>query len=127
MLNRIRLFNKYVTNRILIHICGKKFGHFAILGHVGRKSGALYKIPIIAQPVQNGFVMALTYGRNVDWCKNVLFRGSCSLKWKNTEYCLVNPAFIDQEVGLRAFPVFFRTILVKMKTRDFLRLEIQNK
>jgi hypothetical protein len=62
MLDRIRVINKYATNKILIHISGKKFGHFAILSHVGRKSGKLYRIPIIAEPTKNGFVIALTYG-----------------------------------------------------------------
>jgi len=63
MLDRIRVLNKQVTNKILIHIAGKRSGHFAILRHVGRKSGKLYRIPIIAEPFQNGFVIALTYGK----------------------------------------------------------------
>lgn len=40
-LDRMRVINKHVTNKILIHISGKKFGHFAILSHVGRNSGKL--------------------------------------------------------------------------------------
>lgn len=28
LLDRIRVFNKYVTNKVLIHISGKEFGHF---------------------------------------------------------------------------------------------------
>lgn len=70
-LDRIRVINKHVTNKILIHISGKKFGHIAILSHVGRKSGKLYRIPIIAEPIKNGFVIALTYGKKVDWYENV--------------------------------------------------------
>ena len=105
--DRIRVINKRFTNKILIHISGKKFGHFAILSHIGRKSGELYQIPIIAEPITNGFVIALTYGKEVDWYKNVMAKGSCSLKWKNKEYSLINPEFIDQETGVMAFPTLF--------------------
>jgi len=82
-LDRIRVLNKHVTNKLLVHISGKKFGHFVILSHVGRKSGKFYRIPIIAEPIENGFVIALTYGKKVDWYENVMANGVCSIIWKN--------------------------------------------
>lgn len=124
-LDRVRLFNKRVTNKVLIHICGKKFGHFAILGHVGRKSGTLYRIPVIAEPHENGFVFALTYGKKVDWYENVKAKGGCSLFWKGKEYSLVGPRFIDKEAALPAFPTLVRSALRKNGIEYFLKLEIQ--
>ena len=125
ILDRIRVLNKHVTNKLLIHIAGKKFGHFAILSHVGRKTGRLYRIPIIAEPYQNGFVLALTYGRKVDWYENVRAKGGCSIKWKNKEYSLFKPEFIDKESGLMAFPSIFRSGLRQMGIQDYLKLQIQ--
>ena len=124
-LDRIRVINKHVTNKILIHISGKKFGHFAILSHVGRKSGKLYRIPIIAEPINNGFVIALTYGLKVDWYENIMAQGGCSLHWKNKEYILIDPELIDSEIGLMAFPTIFRSVLRKMGIQIYLRLVIQ--
>lgn len=124
-LDRIRVINKHVTNKILIHIAGKKFGHFAILSHVGRKSGKRYRIPIIAEPIKNGFVIALTYGKKVDWYENVKAKGGCSLYWKNQEYNLINPEFIVKEVGLTAFPAIFRSVLRRQGIQYYLKLEIQ--
>lgn len=124
-LDRIRVINKHVTNKILIHISGKNFGHFAILSHVGRKSGKLYRIPIIAEPIKNGFVIALTYGKKVDWYENVMAKGCCSLNWKNKEYILINPEFIDKEIGVTAFPSIFRSVLRKKGIKYYLRLVIQ--
>ena len=124
-LDRIRVINKHVTNKILIHISGRKFGHFAILSHVGRKSGKLFRIPIIAEPIKNGFVIALTYGKKVDWYENVIAKGGCSLNWKNKEYILINPEFIDKEIGVTAFPDIFRSVLRKMEIQYYLRLVIQ--
>ena len=125
ILDRVRVFNKYVTNKILIHICGKKFGHFAILSHTGRKSGKVYRIPILAEPIENGFVVALTYGKNVDWYKNVRAKGSCSIYWKNQDYPLANPEFIDPEIGRSAFPSIVRAALKGAGIQYFLKLEFQ--
>ena len=125
VLNRIRVINKYVTNKVMIHISGRKFGHFAILSHIGRKSGKLYRIPIIAEPIQDGFVIALTYGKKVDWYENVMAKGSCSICWKNKDYQLINPEFIDKELGVMAFPAIFRTPLRKMGIQYYLKLEVQ--
>jgi deazaflavin-dependent oxidoreductase (nitroreductase family) len=125
LLDRIRVINKHVTNKLMIHIAGRRFGHFAVLGHVGRKSGKLYRIPIIAEPFQSGFVIALTYGKRVDWYKNVEAKGGCSLKWKNQDFQLVRPVFIDREIGLTAFPAMLRSGLRMIGIQDFLKLEIQ--
>jgi hypothetical protein len=122
VLDRIRIINKYATNKLLIRISGKGIGHFAILSHEGRKSGKIYKIPIIAEPTDNGFIIALTYGKKVDWCSNVLAKCGCSLLWKNREYVLNNPEFIDKEIGLNAFPAIFRMGLRIMGIQYFLRL-----
>jgi deazaflavin-dependent oxidoreductase (nitroreductase family) len=124
-LNRVRVFNKRVTNKVLIHISRKNFGHFAILSHVGRKSGKYYRIPIIAEPVPGGFVIALTYGLKVDWYENVMAKGGCSLYWKHKNYPLINPELVDPEVGLLAFPEIIQKALRKNGIRYFLKLEIQ--
>ena len=86
--DRVRVLNKHVTNKLLIHIAGKKFGHFAILTHTGRTTGKVYKTPIIAEPIEDGFVIALTYGKKVDWLANVLASGdaACIGKRRNIVY-----------------------------------------
>jgi hypothetical protein len=119
----VRTMNKYATNKLLIHISGKRFGHFAVLTHTGRKSGRLYRIPIIAEPVEDGFIIALTYGKKTDWCANVFAKGGCSLLWKNAEYSLRSPEFIDREIGLKAFPSFFRSGLRVAGVTYFLKLK----
>jgi deazaflavin-dependent oxidoreductase (nitroreductase family) len=125
LLDRIRVLNKYVINKLLIHISGKDLGMFAILTHTGRKSGKLYQIPIIVVPVPNGFVIALTYGRKTDWYENVKAKGGCSLKWKRQELALTHPEFIDQPQGLQAFPALFRLGLKSMGIQDYLHLSLK--
>jgi len=124
LLNRIRVTNKYAINKLMIHICGKRFGHFAVLSHTGRKSGRIYRIPIIAEPIQAGFVFALTYGKQVDWYKNVMAGGGCSIHWKDRDYHLANPELIDKEAALLAFPRIFRSGLRLMGIQYYLKLEV---
>ena len=121
-LDRIRLLNKHLTNKLLMPICGKGLGMFAILTHTGRKTGQRYQIPIMVVPVENGFVIALTYGKKTDWYENVKAKGGCSLRWKRQDYALTNPELIDQELALRAFPALFRAGLRKMGIQYYLRL-----
>jgi hypothetical protein len=75
-LDRIRLLNKHVTNKLMIRVAGRRFGHVAILTHFRRKTGKAYRIPIIAEPIGDGFMIALTYGRKVDWALTCWPRGS---------------------------------------------------
>jgi deazaflavin-dependent oxidoreductase (nitroreductase family) len=124
LLDRIRVLNKYGINKLLIHISGKSFGHFAILSHTGRKSGQRYRIPIIAEPFQDGFMFALTYGKKVDWYANVVAVCACSLRWKNKEYHLINPVLVDKEIGLMAFPKLIRSGLRAAGIQYFLKMDV---
>jgi deazaflavin-dependent oxidoreductase (nitroreductase family) len=118
----VRILNKHFTNKLLIHISGRKFGHFAILSHTGRRTGKLYHTPIIAEPIDNGFMIALTYGKKVDWLANLMASGSCDLYWKEHDYHLVSPRVVDRESGLMAFPSPLNQVLRKVGIEYFLRL-----
>ncbi len=101
--NLIRNLNKHGLNKLTIKWAEKPGSPFSILYHVGRKSGKHYSVPIIIEPKDDGFVIALTYGREVDWLKNVLHAGVCKILYKNQVYNLVNPVFISQAEALQAF------------------------
>src|SRR5437588_13016363 len=73
--NRIRTFNKYVTNRILRGFANFSRGPFAIIRHVGRRSGKPYETGIMVWPTGDGFVIALTYGPELDGYRNMLAAG----------------------------------------------------
>ena len=73
--NRIRFFNKYVTNRLLRVFAKLSLGPFALIRHVGRRSGKPYETVIWAWRLGEGFVIALTYGPEVDWYRNMRAAG----------------------------------------------------
>src|ERR1051326_4522981 len=67
---------------------------FAILSHVGRRSGRRYRNPINTFRRSNYYVFALTYGSQVDWLKNVLAAGDCHIRTQGRNVHLVEPLVI---------------------------------
>ncbi len=114
MLNRVRYFNKHAINRLLKYFAHATFGPFALVRHFGRKSGKAYETPIMAFPIQGGFLVALTYGTQVDWYQNVIAAGNCQLLWHNTEYAIQRFEPIDPAAAMPLFPQPQRTILKSM-------------
>src|ERR1700686_3590454 len=71
----VAAFNLAVTNRITGLFAGWLPG-FGILIHVGRKSGRVYRTPVNIFRAPDGFLIALTYGRESEWVKNVMAAGA---------------------------------------------------
>src|SRR5262245_18434550 len=67
---------------------------FAILSHVGRKSGRTFRIPMNVFRRGDHYYFALTYGSDVDWVKNVLAAGGCELHTLGRDVRLVEPEVI---------------------------------
>ena len=108
--DRIRTFNKYVTNPLLRRFANGSRGPFAIIRHVGRRSGKPYETVIWVWQTREGFVIALTYGPNVDWYRNMLAAGGGTVFWHGRLYTVGKPEPIDAETSLPAFPAPFRLI-----------------
>jgi deazaflavin-dependent oxidoreductase (nitroreductase family) len=105
---RMRTFNKHVTNRILRIFTKFSHGPFAIIHHVGRRSGKPYETVIWIWQMREGFVIALTYGSEVDWYRNMKATGGGTVFWHKRLYVVGKPEPIDTEKALTAFPAFFR-------------------
>jgi deazaflavin-dependent oxidoreductase (nitroreductase family) len=105
--SRIRVVNKYVTNRIFRVFVTVSLGPFALLRHVGRRSGKPYETVIWVWLLGEGFVIALTYGSKVDWYRNMLATGGGEVFWHKRVYIVGKPEPIDLDTALPAFPVLF--------------------
>jgi deazaflavin-dependent oxidoreductase (nitroreductase family) len=109
--NRIRTFNKHITNPLLRTFAKASRGPFAVMRHIGRRSGKPYENTIMIWPLGESFVIALTYGPEVDWYRNILAAGHCTLLWHGRVYAVGKPETIAVETALPAFPLVFRSIL----------------
>ena len=116
----IARFNRRFTNRLTSKFAGYLPG-FAIVTHVGRKSGRTYRTPINAFRLNDGYLVVLTYGADSDWVKNVLAAGSCELQARGRCVRLDKPRLItDRRKAWAPLPVRF--ILDRFHVSECLRL-----
>ncbi len=95
----------------------------AIVLHRGRVTGYEYRTPLFAFPTDEGFAIALTYGRDVDWLKNVQAAGTCVLVRSGEAIRLGNPRVVGWASGSRHMPFPVRVSLLGLQARDFLLLD----
>src|SRR5437764_6661907 len=112
-------FNLAVTNRITGQFAGW-LPLFGIVTHVGRKSGRVYRTPVNVFRAPNGFLIALTYGRESEWVRNVLAAGGCELETRGVRYQLSAPTIMHDPTR-RRFPFPVRVILGFVGANDFMQ------
>ena len=105
----VAAFNLAVTNRITSRFAARLPG-FGILTHVGRKSGKVYRTPVNVFRAPEGFLIALTYGRESEWVRNVIAAGGCKLETRGVQYQL-STLIIVHDPTRRRFPNPVRIML----------------
>jgi deazaflavin-dependent oxidoreductase (nitroreductase family) len=121
---RIAHFNKRVTNRVTRPVAPYLPG-FGVVVHTGRTSGKRYETPVNVFTRADGFVIALTYGTQSDWVRNVVAAGGCELITRGRRYRLSSPEIIHDEARQDASR-FARPILRLIGAADFMRLRTDN-
>jgi deazaflavin-dependent oxidoreductase (nitroreductase family) len=121
---RIAHFNKRVTNRVTRPLAPHPPG-FGVVAHTGRTSGKRYETPVNVFTRADGFVIALTYGTQSDWVRNVVAAGACELLTRGRRYRLTNPEIVHDETRDDA-PRFARPLLRLIGAADFMRLRIDD-
>jgi len=115
-------FNKHVTNRFMLLFAGW-IPPLATVIHHGRFSGRKYRTPIMAFPTDHGFVFALTYGRDVDWVKNLFAAGDGVIVYGGSEFPIISFRFISFDEVNAVFPLPVRIFLRLLSVEDCLLAE----
>jgi len=103
---RVRHFvNRYVNP--VARPVAKRLPGFAILTHRGRHTERIYRTPINIFRRGDEYFFFLTYGSDVQWVKNVLVNGSCSIETHGRVVKLVEPELIT-DLELRPAPPHVR-------------------
>ena len=71
----------------------------------------------------DGFLIALTYGRDSGWVKNVLAADGCQLVSRGVQFELSRPVVVHDPTR-RQFPFLVRIILGIIDANDFMQLSI---
>jgi deazaflavin-dependent oxidoreductase (nitroreductase family) len=112
--------NRRVTNHLLGPLAARLPG-FGVVTHSGRKSGRRYRTPVGVFAAADGYVVALTYGKDTDWVRNVVAAGGCELEIRGRHVRLTAPRVVHDE-SRRLAPRPVRPILRLLGVTDFLQL-----
>jgi hypothetical protein len=107
----------------MIQSAGSTRSEFALVRHVGRRSGKSYETPIIVMPMGEDFVIALTYGPKVDWYRNLQAAGQGTLLWHGRAYPIGKSESMDRTLALSAFSPLQRFILRFVGLQHFVRVK----
>lgn len=122
ILNPVRQFNKWVYNPlVLLTIAGRRV--YAIIWHLGRRSGRIYTTPVVAEPVGDSFFVPLPYGVNVDWRQNIQAAGRCVVRWRGAAYLVGAPEIVAAAEALPVFPALMQRSFRFFKIAQFLKLK----
>ena len=116
----VAAFNLAVTNRITSRFADRLPG-FGILTHVGRKSGKVYRTPVNIFRSPEGLLIALTYGRESEWVRNVVSAGACQIVTRGVPYQLSAPTIVRDPTRQR-FPLPVRIVLRLIGADEFMML-----
>lgn len=92
-----------------------------IVTHVGRKSAKLYRTPVNVFRAPEGFLIALTYGRESEWFKNVVAAGECQIETRGIRYQFSSPTIVHDPTQ-RRFPLPVRIVLRLIGADEFIML-----
>lgn len=115
---RLARFNLVVTNRVL-GPATRRLPGFAVVHHVGRRSGRTYATPVNLFRSGDRYVFALTYGADAQWVRNVRAAGRVEVETRGRRLALTGPELVhDPERRLVPAPV--RVPLRAVRVTDFL-------
>jgi deazaflavin-dependent oxidoreductase (nitroreductase family) len=112
------------TSPVTMPLAGKRWNPiFAVLEHEGRKTGRRYATPVAARRIARGFVIALAFGAQVDWYRNVVVTGGATIRWRDEAYRVTAPQRIDLYTALAAFNPIQRLLLRMARVDGYVRVD----
>jgi deazaflavin-dependent oxidoreductase (nitroreductase family) len=115
-------FNRLAFNRVVRTFAGRRGSPVAVVEHRGRRSGRRYRTPVLAFRVDGGYLVALFYGADRDWVRNVLAAGGCTLERGGRRVELTAPRLLGAAAGRTLLPPPMRPALRLLRVRRVLRL-----
>ena len=115
-------FNRRLFNPLVRTVAGRRGSPVAVVVHRGRRSGRRYRTPVLAFRANDGYVVALFYGADGDWVRNVLAAGSCTLERGGRRVELTAPRLLNISDGVPLMPAVMRPALRLLRVTQVLRL-----
>jgi deazaflavin-dependent oxidoreductase (nitroreductase family) len=103
----MRGVNRAFTNPLMLTFAGF-LPPLAIVHHVGRKSGRPYRTPVVAFATDDGFAIPMTYGRDVDWARNLVAAGGGEIERLGSRVAFKKPRIVSSKTANPHLPAAVR-------------------
>ena len=120
----MRHVNRVFTNPIMGPLA-RVMPPLAVIHHVGRTTGRNYSTPVVAFRSQERFVIPMTYGRDVDWARNIVNAHHCQMEQMGRRFTASNPRVVDFETAGPELPVAVREAFRIADLPGYLLLDLQ--
>jgi deazaflavin-dependent oxidoreductase (nitroreductase family) len=112
-----------IFNKLVIPFAGTRvMPLYGILEHRGRRSGKVFRTPVVVRPTVDGFIVPMPWGDTTDWYRNVRAAGGCSIRWKGRTYNLTQPEVLEAASAESAFGGFQRSAMQRFGIQRVLRV-----
>jgi deazaflavin-dependent oxidoreductase (nitroreductase family) len=119
-LHLLASFTTHVFNPVTRLVAGRLPG-FGVLTHTGRRSRRRYRTPLLVMRRGDDVIIALWYGSDVHWVRNVLAAGGCELETRGRKLRLAGPA-VTADPARSVLPQPLRWAGALVGLTEFLRL-----
>jgi deazaflavin-dependent oxidoreductase (nitroreductase family) len=118
--DRLARINRRGPNQVIRSFAGR-VAPMAVVEHRGRRSGRRYRTPVLAFRLDDGYVIALFYGADRDWVRNVLAAGGCTLQRAGRQVEATRPERLPVDAGAALVPAPVRLVLPMLRVTALLR------
>jgi deazaflavin-dependent oxidoreductase (nitroreductase family) len=95
---------------------------FGVLIAYGRTSGTRYETPVNVFAANDGVLIPLSYGDDVDWLKNVLAAGECEVVRSGSAEPFKSPIVVGADEALAYVPSAYHPVFRALGISKFLLL-----
>ena len=87
-----------MLNPLIVKLAGRRhFRMAAQIRHTGRRSGRTYTTPVSARRSGDMVVIALTFGNQSDWSRNVRSAGGGTIRIEGEDYHVTKPQIMSRQ------------------------------
>jgi deazaflavin-dependent oxidoreductase (nitroreductase family) len=122
MPRRLIAFNRSYYNPA-VHRLAAWLPSMGVMYHTGRRSGREHRTVLNVFRRQSQYVIAIAYGRDSDWVRNVIAKGSCDVVKMGKRLHLVDPRIVVDD-SRRLLPPPWRPLLRWLRISEFLVLRL---
>jgi deazaflavin-dependent oxidoreductase (nitroreductase family) len=102
-------FNRRVTNPIQRRWAGV-IPFYGIIEHLGRRSGRVYRTPVLCFRRGSQVVFVVGYGKQSDWLRNLLAAGGGGLQHRRRHYLMSSVSLVEAPEGRALLPAPVRWV-----------------